>query len=52
MPGLILSLKDKVSLYSPGYLGTHSVDLAGFELRDLPASASEVLGLEAYEATS
>ncbi|GAB1294115.1 Phospholipid transfer protein C2CD2L [Apodemus speciosus] len=40
------SLKDHkgVSLYSPGYPGTHSVDQAGFELRNLPASASQVLG--------
>jgi hypothetical protein len=27
--------------------GTHSVDQAGLELRNLPASASQVLGLEA-----
>ena len=30
---------DKVSLCSPGYPGNHSVDQAGLELRNLPASA-------------
>jgi hypothetical protein len=35
---------DKVSLHSPGYPGTHSVDQAGLEFRDLPASASQVVG--------
>ncbi|GAB1290234.1 Argininosuccinate lyase [Apodemus speciosus] len=33
---------DRVSLYSPGYPGTHSVDQAGLELRNPPASASQV----------
>jgi hypothetical protein len=37
---------DKVSLYSPGCPGTHSVDQAGLELRNPPASASQVLGLK------
>jgi hypothetical protein len=37
--------QDRVSLYSPGYLGTHTVDQAGLELRNLSASASQVLGL-------
>jgi hypothetical protein len=32
--GLILVFQDRVSLYSPGYLGIHSVDQAGLELRD------------------
>jgi hypothetical protein len=36
---------DRVSLYSPGCPGTHSVDQAGLELRNPPASASQVLGL-------
>jgi hypothetical protein len=31
---------------SPGYPGTYSVDPAGFELRDLLGSASQVLGLK------
>jgi hypothetical protein len=39
--------RDRVSLYIPGCPGTHSVDQAGFELRNLPASASQVLGLQA-----
>jgi hypothetical protein len=30
--------------YSSGCPGTHSVDQAGLELRNLPASASQVLG--------
>jgi hypothetical protein len=37
---------DRVSLCSPGCLGTHSVEQAGLELRNLPASASWVLGLK------
>jgi hypothetical protein len=37
--------RDRVPLYSPG---THSVDLAGLELRNLPASASQVLGLKTW----
>jgi hypothetical protein len=37
---------DRVSLCSPGCPGTHSVDQAGLELRDPPASASQVLGLK------
>ena len=36
-----------VSQYSSGCLGTCSVDQAGLELRDLPATASGVLGLKA-----
>jgi hypothetical protein len=38
--------RDRVSLYSPSCPGTHSVDQAGLELRNLPASASRVLGLK------
>jgi hypothetical protein len=38
---------EMVSLYSPGCPGTHSVDQAGLELRNLPASASPVLRLKA-----
>jgi hypothetical protein len=40
-------VRDRVSLYSPGCPGTHSVHQAGLELRNLPASASQVLGLKA-----
>jgi hypothetical protein len=43
---------DRVSLYSPGCPGTHSVDQAGLELRNLPASASQVLGLKACATTA
>ena len=34
--------QDRVSLYSPGSPGTHSVDQASLELRNPPASASQV----------
>jgi hypothetical protein len=37
---------DRVSQYSPGCPGTHFVDEAGIELRNLHASASQVLGLK------
>jgi hypothetical protein len=38
--------RDRVSLCSPGCPGTHFVDQAGLELRNPPASASQVLGLK------
>jgi hypothetical protein len=41
-----------VSLCSPGCPGTHSVDQAGLELRDLPAYAFQVLGLKARATTA
>jgi hypothetical protein len=44
---LVLVFRDRVSLCSPGCPGTHFVDQAGLELRNLPASASQVLGLKA-----
>jgi hypothetical protein len=44
---LILVFRDRVSLCSRGCPGIHSVDQAGLELRNLPASASQVLGLKA-----
>jgi hypothetical protein len=43
--------QDRVSLYIPGCPGTHSVEQAGLELRNLPASASQVLGLKACATT-
>ena len=43
---------DRVSLYSPGCPGTHSVDQAGLELRNLPTSASQVLGLKVCTITA
>jgi hypothetical protein len=39
---LFLVFRDRVSLYSPGYPGTHFVDQAGLELRNPPAPASRV----------
>ena len=38
--------QDRISLCSSGCPGTHSVDQAGLNLRDLPASASQVLRLK------
>jgi hypothetical protein len=46
-----LVFRDKVSLYSPGCPETHYVDQAGLELRNPPASASQVLGLKAGATT-
>jgi hypothetical protein len=43
--------QDKVSLCSPDCPGTHSGDQAGLELRNSPASASQVLGLKACTTT-
>jgi hypothetical protein len=37
---------------SPGYPGTHFVDQAGLELKNLPASASQVLVLKACTITA
>jgi hypothetical protein len=44
--------QDRVSLYSPGCPGTHFVAQAGLKLRNLPASASQVLGLKAWATTT
>jgi hypothetical protein len=49
---LILIFKDRVSLCSPGCPGTHSVEQAVLELRDLPASASCVLGIKTCATTT
>ena len=38
--------QDRVSMFSPGCPETHSVDQAGLELKNPPASASQVLGLK------
>jgi hypothetical protein len=43
---------DRVSLYSPGCPGTHIVDQAGLELRNLPAFVSRVLGLKVCTTTA
>ncbi|GAB1296971.1 ATP-dependent RNA helicase DDX42 [Apodemus speciosus] len=42
----------KAAFQSSGCPGTHSVDQAGFELRNPPASASQVLGLQACATTA
>jgi hypothetical protein len=44
-----LVFRDRVSLYSPGCPGTHAVDQAGLQLRNLPAS--QVLGLKVCATT-
>jgi hypothetical protein len=46
-----LVFRDRVSLCSPGCPGTHFVDQAVLELRNSPASASQVLGLRACVIT-
>ena len=43
---------DRVSLYSPGCPETHFVDQSCLKLRNLPASASRVLGLKACASTA
>jgi hypothetical protein len=48
----VLCFPDRVSLCSPGCPGTHSVDQAGLEPRNLPASASQVLGLKVCATTA
>jgi hypothetical protein len=49
---LFFVFQDRVSLCSPGCPGTHSVDQAGLELRNPPASASQVLGLKVWATTA
>jgi hypothetical protein len=44
--------QDSVSLCSPGCPGNNSVDQAGLELRNSPASVSQVLGLKACATTA
>jgi hypothetical protein len=48
---IFLVFRDRVSLCSPGCPGTHFVDQSGLELRNPPASASQVLGLKAGATT-
>jgi hypothetical protein len=48
---LFFVFPDRVSLYSPGCPGTHSVDQAVLKLRNPIASASQVLGLKACATT-
>ena len=47
-----VSPQDRVSLCSPVCPGAYSVDQAGLELRDPPASAFRVLGLKACTNTT
>jgi hypothetical protein len=49
---LFFAFRDRVSLCSPGCPGTHFVGQAGLELRNLPAFASQVLGLKACTTTT
>jgi hypothetical protein len=49
---MYLVFQDTVSLYSPGCFGSHSVGQDGLELRNSPASASQVLGLKACATTA
>jgi hypothetical protein len=49
---MFLVFRDRVSLYSPGCPRTHSINQAGLELRTVPASASQVLGLKACTTTT
>jgi hypothetical protein len=42
----VLGFGDRFSLCGSGCPGTHSVDQAGLELRNLPASTSQVLGFK------
>ena len=44
----VVFFQDRVSLYSPSCPGTRSVDQAGLGLRDLPASAFQVLELKRH----
>jgi hypothetical protein len=47
----LLGFRDRVSLCRLGCPGAHSVDQAGLELRNPPASASQVLGLKVCDTT-
>jgi hypothetical protein len=48
---LFLVFRDRVPLCNLGCPGTHFVDQAGLELRNPPASASQVLGLKVCTTT-
>jgi hypothetical protein len=50
--GFFFLISRRVSLYRPGCPGTHSVDQAGLEHKNLPAPASQVLGLKASTTTA
>jgi hypothetical protein len=46
------AFQDRVSLCNSGCPGTHTVNQSGLELRDPPASASQVLGLKVCTPTT
>jgi hypothetical protein len=48
----VFVFRDRVSLCSPGCPGTHSVNQAGLKLRNLPASASQMLRLKVCTTTA
>jgi hypothetical protein len=50
--GFCFCFRDRVSLYSLGCPGAYSVDQAGLELRNLPVSVSQVLGLKVCATTA
>jgi hypothetical protein len=49
---IYIIFRDRVSQYSPGCPRTHFVDQTSLELRNLPASASQVLGLKVCATTA
>jgi hypothetical protein len=49
---VVVVFRDRVSLNSPGCPGIHPVDQAGLQLRNLPASTSQVLGSKACATTA
>jgi hypothetical protein len=49
---LFCFFRNRVSLCSPGCPGTHSIDQAGLELRNPPASASHMLRLKVCATTA
>lgn len=48
----VLIFRDRVSLCSLGYPGSLSVDQVGLELKNLPASAPQALGLKTCATTA
>jgi hypothetical protein len=49
---ILLFFRDRVSLCISGCPGPHFADEAGLKLRNLPASASQVLGLKTCATTT
>ena len=48
---IFIYFEDRVHLCSPGCPGTHSLDQAGLDLRNLPASTCQALGLKVCATT-